>query len=132
MRTVLPGASASEQLADGAVDPDAVFGRGGGGVAGGERAHRRKGGGELVDLLLVEGAEGRTRRRLEEAVERIDEEPERQLALELGRAPVEDDAAPARGPLGQLAQEAGLAHPWIAFDRGELRGSGFGLAEPRR
>jgi hypothetical protein len=83
----------SEQLAGSAVDTNAVFGRRGGGVPRGKWPHRRKGGGELVDLLLVEAAEDRPRRRLEEAVECVDEEPEWHLPLELGGAPVQDHAA---------------------------------------
>jgi hypothetical protein len=121
---------AGEQLADCAVNPDPVFGGGGGGVAGGEGPHRREGGGELVDLLLVEGAEGRARGGLEEAVERIDEEAEGHLPLELRGAPVQDDAAAARGTLGQLPQQPRLPHPGIALDRGEPRGATLGLFQP--
>ena len=97
----LAGREAADQLSHGAMDADAVVGRRRVGRARGERTHGRKRGRELVDLLGGERAERGRRCRLEVAVERVDEESERQLSLELGSPAVEDQAVLVRGAVGR-------------------------------
>ena len=62
-------------------------------------------------------------------VERVDEDPERQVALQLGRAAAEDRAAAGVGALGQLGQQAGLADPRLALDHERSRPTVAQLAE---
>ncbi len=72
------------------------------------------------------------RSRLEVAVQRVDEEPERELALELGGPAVEDQAVLVGGAVGELSQQPGLADPGLALDRRESRVAGLcGRRAPR-
>ena len=50
-------------------------------------------------------------------VERIDEYPERQLSLELRRAPRQHEVPSLLGARGQLGEQACLAHPRLAYER---------------
>ena len=50
-------------------------------------------------------------------VERIDEDPERQVALELGRGAGEHELAARFGAIGELGQQPGLADAGLADDR---------------
>ena len=64
-------------------------------------------------------------------VERVDEDAERQVALQLGRAAGQDQAALAVGARLELGQQPGLAHPRLA-DAPRPRRTRGGLAPARR
>ena len=72
---------------------------------------------ELAAHLLAERREQLRVQAGDELVEGVDEDPERQVALELGGAPREDGAAAGVGAPAQLGQQPGLADPRLALDR---------------
>ena len=59
--------------------------------------------------------------RLEELVERVHDEPERELPLELGGVAVQRQAAAAGGAQKQLAEQARLADPGLTAYEQEAR-----------
>ena len=75
---------------------------------------------ELAQRLRGEAMEGARVERLEVFVEGVDDQAERQLTLELGRAPPQRQAATLLGPDQQLVQERRLADPRLARHEQDL------------
>src|SRR5207249_23728 len=69
---------------------------------------------QLRPYVFVEGVEPSRIEPLNVVVDRVDEHPERQVALELGRAPRENDVAARVRPRGEFGEEAGLANARLA------------------
>jgi hypothetical protein len=84
-------------------------------------AERREHVDELRAIRLIEPGETARLEALEVLVERIDENPERQLSFELRRAPGEHEVASLLGAHGQLGEQACLAHPQLAYQRERRR-----------
>ena len=76
------------------------------------RQHLRK----LAAHLIAQGRDDPRVQPSDVLVERVDENPERQVTLQLGGAAAEDRASTPVGALGQLGQQAGLADPGLALD----------------
>ena len=70
---------------------------------------------ELAECVLVEIAELVRREAPQVLVQRIDEDGEGQLALELGGAPREHEPAAPVGAQPQLGEQTGLADPRLPF-----------------
>src|SRR5215203_1448389 len=82
-------------------------------VAGAAAGQRREDMRELRARLVVQGVQPRWLEALDVLVEGVDEDGERQVALELRRAARQDEqAAPVRAR-AQLGQQAGLADAWF-------------------
>ena len=105
-----------EQPADGTVRAVALVLQPVSGRAAG-RLERREHVGELRHRLLVEVRDRLRSEPVDVLVERVDEDPERQLALQLGRAAGEHDVAQRLGALAELAEQARLADPRLAHER---------------
>jgi hypothetical protein len=101
-----------EQLADRAVREVALVVLRHGELARG--AERRQYLGELGAHVVVERRDETWIEPADVLVERIHEDSERQVALELRGAPREDDVAACIGQLGELRKQAGLADPGLA------------------
>jgi hypothetical protein len=71
---------------------------------------------ELAAHLVAQGRDEPRIQPGDVLVEGVDEDPERQVALQLGRAAAEDGAPARVRALGQLGQQAGLADPRLALD----------------
>jgi hypothetical protein len=104
-----------EQLPHRAMGPVALVLYDGGAVGGQVRERRHH------VRQLAAHLHGQRRHELrvdagEVLVERVDEHPEREVLLELGRAAAEDGAAAVVRPRGQLRQQPGLADPGLALD----------------
>jgi hypothetical protein len=82
----------------------------------GRRPHRRQQLAELALELVVPPVVLGERVRGDVGVERVDEDAERDLLLELGRRPGEDDVPALRGARAQRTEEARLADPRLALD----------------
>ncbi len=72
---------------------------------------------ELCARVVVERGEATWVEPVQVLVERIDEDPERQVGLELGRAARQDQAALRVGAGLERAQQPRLADPRLAGDR---------------
>ena len=133
------GGDALEQLAHGPVGAVALVlqRRTGCGLLA---RHRREHQLELGAHLAVERAQAARLQARDELVERVDEDPERQVGLELRRAAAEHDVPARVGVGGELGEQARLADPGVAhqqrrrrpcplqplhrvFQRAELRGA---------
>ena len=97
---------------------------------------RREDCGELARDVFVERAEHRRFERAEVVVERIDHQAERDVALELGRAPGQDEIAAVLTVPTQLGEQTRLADPGLADDldapglaRGQLIESSLEFSE---
>ena len=103
-----------QQRADGAVQAVAL-------VAAGRPGQRREDVDELGARGVVEVRQAARVEAVQVLVERVDEDAERQVALELGRAAGQDEAALGVGARLELGQQPGLAHPRLAehLDRDE-------------
>ena len=86
-----------------------------------QRAQRGEDRRQLVALVGGQALEGVGVERLEVGVEGVDDQAERQLALELGGAALEHEAAARLGASNQLAQQVGLADPRLAAEDDEPR-----------
>ena len=86
----------------------------------GEPGERRENGRELRSDVLVEALEAMRVEPADVFVERIHEDPKREVPLELGRRPREHEIATLLGPHRQLAEQPGLADPGLPrqLDRG--------------
>ena len=103
------------------MGPEAL---GGGGRPRGARLQRTQCGEHTRDLREILGretAEGLGIERAEVLVESVDHQPKGQLALELGSAAAQREAASLLGPPGQLLQQRGLADAGLASDEGHAR-----------
>ena len=89
------------------------------------RQHERK----LAAHLIAQGRHEPRVQSGDVLVEGVDEDPERQVALQLGCAAAQNDAAAGVGALGELGQQAGLADPRLALDRERHRPTVAQLAE---
>lgn len=72
--------------------------------------------GELGSHLIVETVESARVDALDVLVEGIDEDPEREVAFELGARSGPDDVPPGISASGELRDEPGLADPGSAYD----------------
>ena len=82
---------------------------------------------ELGARVVVERLQAARLEALDVLVERVDEHPERQVALQLGGAPGEHELPPLVRARGQLAEQAGLADPGLAD---QFQGSRAAPPEP--
>jgi len=76
--------------------------------------HRREHRCQVREHVLVETAQKRRFERSEIVVEGVDDEPERDVALELGRPPIQYEISPVLGTLAKLGQQAGFTDPGLA------------------
>lgn len=113
-----------QQPAHGALQP--VAGAGAVGVG----AHRRQRGGQLGQLVAVEPRQACRVERADVVVERVGQQRERQLALELRRASGEHERAAGAGLACQSGQQRRLADPGLAGDRDDRAGARL-AAQPR-
>ena len=88
-----------------------------------ERPERGEHSREFGKVLYAQAVESARVERFEVLVEGVDHHAERQLALELGCASVQGEAAPLLGPLKQLGEKRCLADPGFARDENDLRSS---------
>jgi hypothetical protein len=77
---------------------------------------RREDMGELGAHLLAETGESLRVDALDVLVEGVDEDPEREVAFELGARSSQDDVPPGIGASGELRDEPGLADPGSTYD----------------
>jgi hypothetical protein len=91
--------------------------RGEGGGRGARLAQRREDRGQLRDPLPRHSLERPRVERGEIVVAGVQKDPERELALELGAAAVEDEPAASIGLNRELVQQPGLADAGLAADR---------------
>ena len=85
-----------------------------GGTASRRRVQRRQDLRERVECPVVECIEAVWLEPPDVFVERVDEDPEGEIALELGCRPAEDEVAMRIGPSGGLGEQAGLPDPRFA------------------
>ncbi len=85
--------------------------------------------GKLGQRVLVEGAEHRRFHRRQIVVERVDDQPERDVTFEFGGAALEHQVAPILAPAAQLRQEPRFADSRLARDLDEPRLSGRQLIQ---
>ncbi len=71
---------------------------------------------KLLKQVLVERPEHRRRQRTDVVVERIHDQPERDVLLELGRATVEDQVLACLRAFAYLREQARLPDPRLADD----------------
>ncbi len=95
-----------------------------GAVSGAERREHVP---ELGAGVVVHRVQIARRQALDVLVERVDEHPERQVALQLGGAPGKHELPPLVRARGQLAEQAGLADPGLAD---QFQGSRAAPPEP--
>jgi hypothetical protein len=81
-----------------------------------EPRDRREHRGQFRQQVIVQRAQQRGLERAQVVVERIDNQTERDVTLELGCPPVEDEITPVLSPPAQLSQQARLADPGLADD----------------
>ena len=86
-----------------------------------ERTQGGENAGDLRNVLRGQAAEGSRLERPQVLVESVHDEPERQLLLELGRAPPQREAAALFGAAGQLVEQRGLPNARLAHDEGHAR-----------
>ena len=72
---------------------------------------------ELAADVVIEGLEATRRKPLDVLVERVDEHPERQIALELRCRPAENEVPTRIGPDRKLREETRLADAWLTHER---------------
>jgi len=82
-----------------------------------ERCQRGKHVRELAADVVIEGLEATRRKPLDVLVERVDEHPERQIALELRCRPAENEVPTRIGPDRKLREETRLADAWLTHER---------------
>ena len=115
----LPDGKALDQVTDRAVGAEALR-RGGWLVAPGiERAQCGKHPRELAQILCGQAVELTRIKRFEVLVERVNDDAERKLSLELGGAATESKAATLLGLTNELEQQARLTDPGLARDEHE-------------
>ena len=90
---------------------------------------RREDRGELARHVVVEGAQHGRLERSEVVVQRVDDQPERDVSLELGRAAVQDQIATVLATPAQLREQARLADAGLADDLHAPRVAGGQLIE---
>ncbi len=77
---------------------------------------RREHRGQLADEIVVRRPQDSRLERPQVVVEGVDDQPERNVALELRRAPIENQIAVILAPAAQLSQQSRLADPRLTKD----------------
>ena len=106
----LGGSQPFEQLTNGAVGPVTLVLKAHGGATA-EAGQRREHLGELGADLLVEGVQTPRFDALDVLVERVDEDPEGEIAFEVCARAGQDDVTARVSAGGELGQQARLADP---------------------
>jgi hypothetical protein len=95
----------------------------------GERPQRREDMRELRSNLVVEGGEPLRLQAAEVLIERIDEDGERQVVLELRRRPAKNEVPVDLGTSGELPEKTRLADPRFASHLDRARAASIELVE---
>ena len=98
-------------------------------AAVGERPQRREDVRELRLNLVVEGGEPLRVQAADVLIERIDEDGERQVVLELRRRPAENEVPADLGASGELPEKTRLADPRFARHLDRARAASIELVE---
>ena len=115
----LPDGKALDQVTHRAVGAEAFRRRGRLVAPGIERAQRREHPGQLAQILRGQAVELARIKRFEVLVERVDDDTERKLSLELRGAATQGKAPAPFGLTNELEQQARLADPGLARDEDE-------------